>query len=61
MIIVCEWGYLCEVKELLKFGVDVYFGENDIILLKVVYNSGNLGLVNLLKEYGVKIWIGNNL
>lgn len=50
MFIVCEWGYLCEVKELLKFRVDVNFCEKDIILFRVVYNNGNLGLVNLLKE-----------
>lgn len=50
MFIVCEWGYLCEVKEILKFGVDVNFGEKDIILFRVVYNSGYLGLVNLLKK-----------
>lgn len=45
---------LREVKELLKFGADVNLGENDITPLKAAYNSGNLGLVNLLKEHGAK-------
>lgn len=55
LIVVCIYGFLCVVYELIKVGVDVneYNIVNDEILLNVVCKCGKKIIIKVLIKVGV--------